>query len=198
MLRALQLWPPSSGLPASITHNNKNRIPETKQNKTKHPPNHPHFCRRTARSTACQLLPIPRLYQPRCINFQWLNNNKQNVANTCWLRHTARVRFFPSRLKHRIIHVRRGGYFFSTIMSQHNTLHKPKKKSTNCYALGRFLRGIFSTNIWAVWVQNNCRKYSSKILFGKYGKRLTVQKYFFLFLMAGCEGVSMRCHRGSR
>ena len=27
---------------------------------------------------------------------------------------------------------------------------------------------------------------------------LTVQKYFFLFLMAGCEGVSMRCHRGSR
>ena len=26
----------------------------------------------------------------------------------------------------------------------------------------------------------------------------TVQKYFFLFLMAGCEGVSMWCHRGSR
>ena len=56
----------------------------------------------------------------------------------------------------------------------------------------------FSTNIWAVWVQKNCRKYSSKILFGKYGKRLTVQKHFFLVLMAGCEGVSMRCHRGSR
>ena len=37
---------------------------------------------------------------------------------------------------------------------------------------GRFLRGIFSTNIWAVWVQKSCRKYSSKILFGKYGKRL--------------------------
>ena len=61
MLRALQLWPPSSGLPASITRNKKNyRPPETKQNK--HPPNHPRFGRRTARSTACQLLPIPRIY----------------------------------------------------------------------------------------------------------------------------------------
>ena len=46
---------------------------------------------------------------------------------------------------------------------------------------GCFLQGIFSTNIWAVWVQNICRKYSSKILLGKDGKRLTVQKYFFSF-----------------
>ena len=35
-------------------------LPETKQNK--HPPNHLCFRRRTARSTACQLLPIPRIY----------------------------------------------------------------------------------------------------------------------------------------
>ena len=51
--------------------------------------------------------------------------------------------------------------------------------------LGRFLRGIFSTNIWAVWVQNNCRKYSSKILFGKYGKRLINGSEIFFSVFDG-------------
>ena len=73
MVWALQLWPP-------CPQNSKQKsIESQKQNKTsKHPPNHPRFRRRTARCTACQLLPIPTLQY-----FSVTKNDKPSVENTC-------------------------------------------------------------------------------------------------------------------
>ena len=53
---ASQLWPPC------LYNPQQKYIDYLKSNQNKHSPNHPRFRRRTAHSTACQLLPIPRIY----------------------------------------------------------------------------------------------------------------------------------------
>ena len=55
------------------------------------------------------------------------------------------------------------------------------------FLTAKYFREIFVGNIFL-----------RRTIWEKYGKRLTVQKCFFLFFMAGSEGVSIRGDRGSR
>ena len=60
---------------------------------------------------------------------------------------------------------------------------------------GRFLRrNIFEKYLSKFFAD----KYFSAARFEKYGKRLTVQIFIFLVLMAGSEGVSIRGDRGKK
>ena len=57
---ASQLWPPCLHNPQQKVYINIDYL----NKKNKRPPKYPRFRRRTARSTCCELLPVPRIWQP--------------------------------------------------------------------------------------------------------------------------------------